>query len=153
MKKLLMLLLLPLATFALAPKAHAQTVGAASFFNNTIYCQNQKSLLSCALWLDPDGTYIVFFNRGGQKIMPQSAAGPFQFEGREGTYTTRIVGKDTQACLKPDTSTPFTYYTEKDGEVFAGAGCYTLPVLDVGTSEIKTLPGGKTYKFWLLAGR
>jgi len=152
MKKLLTLVLLALA-LGLAPKARAQTVGAENFFNNTIYYQNQKTLVSGALWLDPDGTYIVYFNRGGQKIMPQSAAGPFQFEGREGTYTTRIVGKDTEACLKPDTSTPFTYYTEKDGEVFAGTDCYALPALAVGTREIKTLPDGKSYKFWLLAGR
>jgi len=149
MKKLI-LGLTAMTAFAVA---RAQTVGAENFFNNTIYLQNQKTLVSGALWLNQDGSYIVFFNRGGQKIMPQSAAGPFQLEGREGTYTTRIVGSSTEACLKPDTSTKFTYYTEKGGEVFAGSGCYELPVLAVGASEVKTLPDGKTYKFWLLGGR
>jgi len=158
MKKFPSLGVVAFASFAAAglassPAAHAQTVGAEPFFNNTIYCQNQANLNTCTLWLNSDGSYQVFYNRGVQKTVPQSAGGPFQYEGREGTYSTKIVGAATQACLKPDTSTAFTYNTEKAGELYAGTGCYDLPALAVGASQIVKEPGGKTYKLWLLSGR
>lgn len=129
--------------------SQARAAGAEIFYNNTLYCQNQASFGTCTLWLNGDGTYQVFYNRGVQKVVPQSAAGPFQYEGREGTYTVN----GSQVCLKPDESTQFSYESEKAGEIYAGSGCYDLPALAVGQSVVKAEAGGKSYKFWLLAGR
>lgn len=154
MKKIALLLVLAgLVPPAYVNRVEAQTVGAELKYDNTVYFQNQGSLVSGSLWLNQDGSYVVYFNRGVQKTVPQSAAGPFQFEGREGSYTTRIMGGKTQACLKPDDAAGFTYNAEKAGEIYAGTGCYDLPALAVGTSGLMKKSDGKTYKMWLLAGR
>ncbi len=146
MKKLA-LTLCALAGFA----ANAQT---ASVYNNsTLYFQNQDTKVSGALWLDADGSYISYINRGVQTVVPQSAAGAFQYEGREGSYTLAINGATAHICLTPDTSTKFDYQSEKAGEVFAGPGCYDVPNLSPGGETIATAANNKNYKFWLLDGR
>jgi len=151
MKKHLLLLAAGGALAAFHSAAAATNV--ASLYDNTLYCQNQASLGTCTLWLNQDGTYQVFFNRGVQKVVPQSAAGPFQYEGRTGDYSIKTAGDATEVCLKPDVSTKFDYQTEKAGEIYAGSGCYSLPSLSVGQSLVASEAGGKSYKFWLLEGR
>jgi hypothetical protein len=122
-----------------------------SYLGNTLVCHNPTSGVVCRLWLNADGRYFVFFNRGALEG-PATLQGPFQIEMREGRYTVRSDSIVPQLCLWP-AAPRIKLDVEAEREIFSAAECYALPQLTVG----QTVPGrdaaGRVVQFWLLAGR
>jgi len=153
-----------LMVLAMLADALAVTVGAqsaapstdpdplANYYRNTLIWQNQTTHAIGRLWLNPDGRYFAFFNMGPQAKMPDTH-GPFQVQGREGSYTLRAAGAQYRLCLWPQ-APRITLGAQVQGELYAGADCYPLaphPVGDLWSES--TDPAGPVYKFWFVRGR
>lgn len=140
---LIALALLPLTS----PAAESP---AAAYFGNSLLCKSAKTGAVCELWLDESGKYAVFYD-SGKKAFVTGVNGPFQNEGRQGTYTAK-AGKDgLKLCLKPETDKP-PRPKGASPALFHDAGCLTLPAHAVGELWDFTWQG-ETYKMGLIKGR
>lgn len=146
-------LLLLLATVAAsaaigaAPRAAIPSV----YYGNTLVCRDAQANITCHVWFDSDGRYYVFFDLGKQP-QPATPHGPFQFEGREGTYTVRMGRQGLEACLHPS-SPKIELVADQRHALFAGAACYVVPRHALGDQWQYTDTRGQPYTLWLLAGR
>ena len=144
------------AAAALLP-ARAQMPGVTrdvltEYYDNTLIWQDLTTRAVGRLWLDGDGHFFVFYNMGPQP-RPPDISGPFQVEGRWGTYTLRHGNGAYQLCLWP--AAPRTRIdAEVQHEVFAQSACYPFAAHkpgDVWAQTADTL--GRPYRFWLVSGR
>jgi hypothetical protein len=141
-----------LVTLSLAAAQAGEANPLAAYFNATLLCKDQTSGVICHLWLDPDGRYFVYFDRGAQQVMPE-AGGNFRLEGRHGHYQLRGRGPARQLCLKPDATPGKTFQVEQSGEQYAGKGCYSLELHQPGEHWSQSGASGKSYQMWLVDGR
>ena len=121
----------------------------ASYYENSLVCQNQKTHAVCHLWLNPDGTYYAFYDLGPQP-KPAQIDGPFEIEGREGRY--RVVARQgaLEVCLQPQP--PVSLAAESAHELFSEAACYAVAPHKVGDKWEISWQGAQ-YTLWLLEGR
>ncbi|MFT3807383.1 hypothetical protein [Arenimonas sp.] len=123
----------------------------ASYYGNTLLCQNQSSKAICHLWLNPDRTFFVMYDRGVQPDVPV-AGGNFRIEGRRGTYQLQGKPGAYEVCLKPDSVPGKKFAIEMTGEIYGGKACYALPERQLGSSWMHSTADGKQYKMWLVKG-
>jgi hypothetical protein len=122
-----------------------------SFFQNTLVCQDHETKAVCHVWFNDDGGYYVFYDLGAQS-KPASIEGPFQFEGREGTYSLREQTAGVEVCLHP--AVPVVpLAAQKAHEFLSEAECYPLALHAVGARWQQSDRRGRQYTFWLMAGR
>ena len=122
-----------------------------SFFDNTLICQDHDTKAVCHVWFNSDGSYYVFYDLGPQP-KPAAINGPFQFEGREGTYFLKVQGAGVEVCLRP--ATPVVALAAQHAHEFLSeANCYPLALHHVGARWQQADSRGREYTFWLLAGR
>ena len=121
----------------------------ASYYENSLVCQNQKTHAVCHLWLNPDGTYYAFYDLGPQS-KPAQIDGPFEIEGREGHY--RVVPRPgvLEVCLQPRPSVRLA--AQSAHELFSEAACYAVAPHEVGDKWVTRWRGAR-YTLWLLKGR
>jgi len=123
----------------------------ANYYTSTLICEDQTTKAQCRLWLNPDGKYFAFYNLGPQSKVPD-INGPFQVEGREGTYTLRDDGGVYQLCLWV-AAPRIRIGAEVAGEMYSEAACYPFAPHKAGDAwNDKDLVGRDT-KFWLMKGR
>ncbi|MFT3906956.1 MAG: hypothetical protein QM718_11670 [Steroidobacteraceae bacterium] len=123
----------------------------AELYGNTLVCQNQVTKAKCRLWVNPDGKYFAFFDNGSQPN-PPDINGPFQIEGREGTYTVRNDTGANQLCLWI-AAPRIKLLAEANKEMYSESACYALGAHKVGESWVEKDASGRDVKFWLMAGR
>jgi hypothetical protein len=122
-----------------------------SFFDNTLICQDHDTKAVCHVWLNSDGSYYVFYDLGPQP-KPALINGPFQFEGREGTYLLKAQAAGVEVCLRP--SAPVVALAaQRAHEFLSEAQCYPLALHNVGARWQQADRRGREYTFWLMAGR
>ena len=121
------------------------------FFDNTLICQDHGTKAVCHVWFNSDGSYYVFYDLGPQP-KPAAINGPFQFEGREGTYSLEVQGAGVEVCLRPTTPV-VTLAAQRAHEFLSEAKCYPLALHHVGARWQQADRRGREYTFWLLAGR
>jgi hypothetical protein len=148
----LVVLVATLLTLAIVPAFSMQPPESAvqAYFGNTLVCHNPTSGVVCRLWLNEDGSYFVFYNRGAL-AGPATLRGPFQIEMREGRYTVRMEAAGPRLCLRPAPVTRLD--VENDREMFSAAECYGLPQLALGRTSPGSDSAGRTIRFWLMSGR
>jgi hypothetical protein len=135
------------------PAAQATEVNPlAAYANATVLCKDQASGVVCHLWLDANGRYFVYFDRGAQQVMPE-AGGNFRLEGRRGDYQLRRRGGAHELCLKPDAVPGKTFQVATSGELYGGKGCYGFEFHQPGEHWLQTDAAGKSYQMWLVDGR
>jgi hypothetical protein len=143
------------ATLIVLPLLAAQAAEVnplAAYANSTVLCKDQASGVVCHLWLDTNGRYFIYFDRGAQQVMPE-AGGNFRLEGRRGDYRLRGRGGARELCLKPDAVPGKTFQVETSGELYAGKGCYGFELHQPGEHWLQTDAAGKSYQMWLVDGR
>lgn len=123
----------------------------ADYYANTLVCQNQVTKAVCRLWVNPDGHYFAFFDNGSQPN-PPGIEGPFQIEGREGTYTVRNDDGSTQLCLWV-AAPRIRLLAESQQQMYSESACYPLAAHKAGESWLAKDASGRDVKFWLMAGR
>jgi hypothetical protein len=112
------------------------TTPAALYFGQTLLCRQQATGATCALWLNPDGRYAVFYDTG-RPTLPR-------FQGRQGAYQLTA----TSLCLRPNESpAPDIGVT-----LFHDQGCTALPVHPIGEAFDLTADG-QSYTLELVQGR
>lgn len=122
----------------------------AGHYGNTVLCQEVDSRHACRLWLDPDGGYKVFYDFGPQN-KPATVNGPFQFEGREGTYTIQRDANAVRVCLKPASTAQ--YRMQSDRKLFGEAACYAIEPRQPGANWTQRDALDRAVRLWLVAGR
>ena len=121
------------------------------FFENTLVCQDRETKAVCRAWFNGDGGYYVFYDLGAQS-KPASIDGPFQFEGREGTYSLHEQTGGVEVCLQP--AMPVVPLAAQSAHEFLSeAECYPLALHAVGARWQQSDRRGRQYTFWLMAGR
>jgi hypothetical protein len=120
------------------------------YLGNTLVCQDTTDGATGRLWLNADGSYRIFYDRGHPTV-PQSATAPI--EERQGTYTTSFGLNGNEVCMTPDASIVQRGQIEQDGEIYAGSACYPLPLKAVGQTWTTTDAAGHSYRMWLQQGR
>lgn len=124
----------------------------ANYYDNTLIWQNPATHAIGRLWLERDGHYFAFYNVGAQS-QPATPDGPFQVQGREGTYTLRTAGSGWRLCLWP-AAPRIRIGAEGQRELYAGADCYLFSPHAVGDSWTESADSaGRDYRFWLARGR
>ena len=137
---------------AALPAVAADPDPLASYYENTLIWQNQATKAIGRLWLERDGRYFAFYNVGPQST-PPGANGPFQVQGREGTYTLRNGAAPYQLCLWP-AAPRVRIGAEAARELHAEGACYRFTPRDVGAMWDETAdPLNRPYRFWLVKGR
>jgi hypothetical protein len=143
-----LLLLLALA----GPLLAGEPAAAHDYFDNTLIWQNQATGATGRLWLNQDGHYFAFYNLGPQP-KPPDVNGPFQVEGRLGTFTLRSEGGAAQLCLWP-ASPRMQLSAQIQHELFSEGMCYDFVPHAVGDIWTESAdPLHRSYKFWLVKGR
>jgi hypothetical protein len=124
----------------------------ADYYDNTLIWKNLSTGSVGRLWLNRDGRYYAFYNLGPQP-RPPDVNGPFQVEGRIGTYTVRDDGGQSRLCLWP--AAPRTRLgAEMQHELFAESRCYPLTLHRVGDSWTQqSSTDTREYKYWFVPGR
>lgn len=149
---------LALATLTLAlasgmPTRAADADPIAQYRHNVLACLNVTTRATCIIWFgnvwkEGDNGYVVMWDRGPQAELP-TVGGNFRMEGRDGKLSFR----KGQVCLKPNPARGAKFFTDKDGELYAGAGCYELAAHAPGEQWTQRDAKGREVKFWLLPGR
>jgi hypothetical protein len=122
------------------------------YFRNTLIWQNQASRATGRIWLNPDGHYYAFYNLGPQPKAPD-VHGPFQVEGRLGTFTLRTEAFGSLLCLWP-ASPRLELKAQQEHELYSESMCYPFVSHAVGDIwEESADPLHRAYKFWLVKGR
>jgi hypothetical protein len=122
------------------------------YFENTLIWHNQVTGATGRLWLNQDGHYFAFYNLGPQ-IKPPDVNGPFQVEGRIGTFTLRTERGASLLCLWP-ASPRLQLAAQIQHELYSEPMCYDFvphAVDDVWNESADPLH--RSYKFWLVKGR
>jgi hypothetical protein len=133
------------------PVSAANPASLQYYFENTLVCQDHETKGVCHAWFNSDGGYYVFYDLGAQS-KPASIEGPFQFEGREGTYSLHERTDGVEVCLQP--SKPIVPLAAQSAHEFLSeAECYPLAVHTVGARWQQSDRRGRQYTFWLMAGR
>lgn len=117
---------------------------------NTIVCQDVTNLAVCRIFLNADGTYEAFYFFGKQPKMPE-ADGPFEQEGREGTYVVARAAGQSWVCIKP-APVGVSMQMETGHEFFGEEACYALSAHKLGDKWTQRSLG-KQFTLWLLEGR
>jgi hypothetical protein len=124
----------------------------ANYYDNTLVWQNQATRAIGRIWLNRDGRYFAFYNVGPQST-PPGTNGPFQVQGREGSYTLRKSAAPYQLCLWP-AAPRMRIGAEVARELHAEGACYRFTPREVGAEWNETAdPLNRPYKFWLVMGR
>jgi hypothetical protein len=135
-----------------APLQAAGMTSPGNYFDNTLIWQNQATGATGRIWLNPDGRYFAFYNLGPQP-RPPDIHGPFQVEGRTGTFTVRSENGAAQLCLSP-ASPRIELGAQLQHELYSEGMCYGFDPHAVGDSWSATAdPLARSYKFWLVKGR
>jgi hypothetical protein len=122
------------------------------YFDNTLIWRNQVTGATGRIWLNPDGRYYSFYNLGPQPKPPDSH-GPFQIEGRMGTFSLRAESSAPMLCLSP-ASPRFDLGAQLQHELYSEALCYGFVAHAVGDIWTESAdPLSRSYKFWLVKGR
>ena len=121
------------------------------FFDNTLICQDHDTKAVCHVWFNRDGSYYVFYDLGPQP-KPALIDGPFQFEGREGTYLLKVQAAGVELCLRPAIPV-VSLAAERTHEFLSEAECYPLALHNVAARWQQADRRGREYTFWLMAGR
>jgi hypothetical protein len=122
------------------------------YFDNTLIWKNQATGATGRIWLNADGRYFAFYNLGPQP-KPPDVHGPFQIEGRPGTFTLRAEGSESLLCLWP-ASRRLELGAQLQHELYSEAMCYEFAPHAIGDSWIEDAdPLHRPYKFWLVKGR
>jgi hypothetical protein len=122
------------------------------YFENTLIWQNQATGATGRIWLNQDGHYFAFYNLGPQAKAPD-VHGPFQVEGRLGTFTLRTEGGASQLCLWP-ASPRVQLSAQMQRELYSESACYDFAPHAVGDIWTESAdPLHRSYKFWLVKGR
>jgi hypothetical protein len=142
--------------FALAlsvqPLLAGETSALHEYFDNTLIWQNRASGAIGRIWLNPDGRYYAFYNLGPQPKAPD-VHGPFQIEGRSGTFTMRNMPAGSLLCLWPS-SPRAELKAQQQRELYSEAMCYTFVLHSVGDVwDDSADPLHRAYRFWLVKGR
>jgi hypothetical protein len=140
-----------LAALAVGSASATDLTPLRSFFDNTLVCQDHETKAVCHVWFNGDGTYYVFYDLGPQP-KPASIEGPFQFEGREGTYSLHEQAAGVEVCLQP--AMPVVLLAAQNAHEFLSEmECYPLALHAVGTRWQQSDRRGRQYTFWLMPGR
>lgn len=134
-----------------ADKKVAVTDPVANYYDNTLTCQNQVTKAVCRVWLNRDGRYYVFYNLGAQPKMPD-INGPFQINGRTGTYTIRNDDGQTRLCLWVE-APRIKINAEQQREMYSEATCYPFTPHKVGDKWSEKDLLGRDLTLWLTEGR
>jgi hypothetical protein len=121
----------------------------ASYYGNSLVCQNQKTHAVCHVWLNPDGSYYSFYDLGPQPE-PAQINGPFQVEGREGRYSVTARSGVLEVCMRPQP--PVLLAAQSAHELFSEAACYPIAHHDIGDKWVTHWKGAQ-YTLWLLERR
>jgi hypothetical protein len=127
----------------------ADTSAASAYFGNSLLCKSAAGGV-CDLWLEPSGEYSVFYD-SGKKAFVKDVTGPFQYEGRKGTYTASRADGGVQICLTPEAENP-PRPSGASPALFHDAGCVTVPDHPLGEVWNFTFQG-EGYKVGLIKGR
>lgn len=124
-----------------------------NYHGNSLVCLDSVTKATCYIWFgsvwkDGDQSYMVMWDRGVQTELP-TVGGNFRIEGRDGTYKL----KGGQLCLSPKSNPKKSYAMEKQGELYAGSGCYEVAPHAVGDKWTQKDAQGREVTFWLLKGR
>jgi hypothetical protein len=134
------------------PLLAGETSALQDYFNNTLIWQNQASGATGRIWLNPDGRYYAFYNLGPQP-KPPDVHGPFQIEGRQGTFTLRNEAAGSLLCLWPASPRP-ELKAQQQHELYSEPMCYPFVPHSVGDIwDDSADPLNRAYKFWLVKGR
>jgi hypothetical protein len=123
----------------------------ASYFDNSLVCEDQSTRATCRLWLYRDGSYRAFFAVAAPPAAPD-IHGPFRINGREGTYTLREDGSRHQLCLFAG-APRVLLSAERQQVLFAESRCYPVEAHRVGDRWTQADALGHRYRLWLLEGR
>jgi hypothetical protein len=152
MRRALLLMIMGVCgTLPLGARA-ANPAWLSAYFGNSVVCKALMGPASCHLWLNADGSYDIFYDRGMQSESPKDMHGPFEFEGRDGSYRLENAPTGYRLCLTPNKAA-WGYAIEKTHELFAEASCYAIAPHQIGDAWLDIDAYGKHYKMWLLAGR
>jgi len=145
-------ILLGLGLICAAPAARAADDSAlAPYFNNSVICRDDTTHAVCHLWLNPDHTYFLMYDRGVQPV-PATPGGIFRVEGRDGSYRLEQTAGGTQLCLAPNHVPGKVFQIEKAREIYGGAGCYPFAPHQVGDKWTVQDAAGRTVTEWLVSG-
>jgi hypothetical protein len=123
----------------------------ANYYANTLTCRNEVTQAICRVWLNRDGQYFVFYNLGKQPKAPD-INGPFQINGRTGTWTVRPDGAGVKLCLW--VAAPRTkILAEQQKEMYSEATCYPFTAHKVGDKWTDKDLQGREVTMWLTEGR
>jgi hypothetical protein len=139
-------------TFSVQPLLAGETSALHDYVSNTLIWQNQATRATGRIWLNPDGRYYAFYNLGPQPKAPD-VHGPFQVEGRLGTFTLRNETAGSLLCLWP-ASPRLELKAQQQHELYSESKCYSFAPHTVGDIwEESADPLNRAYKFWLVKGR
>jgi len=148
----LALSLLGLGLICAAPAARAADENSlAPYYNNSVVCRDDTTHAVCHLWLNPDRTYFLMFDRGAQPV-PATPGGIFRVEGRDGTYRLKQSASGTLLCLSPNHVPGKIFQIEKAGEIYGGAACYPFAPHQIGDKWSVQDAKGRTVTEWLVSG-
>lgn len=149
-------LMLSLAAGAVAVAADKKTPAPAdplaNYYDNTLSCRNEVTKAICRVWLNRDGKYFVFYNLGAQPKAPD-INGPFQINGRAGTYTVRTgASGQVKLCLWVE-APRIKILAEQKQEMYSQATCYPFTPHKVGDKWTEQDLQGRELTMWLTEGR
>jgi len=122
------------------------------YYDNTLVWQNQSTRAVGRMWLNRDGHYFAFYNMGPQAKVPDTN-GPFQVQGRQGSYTLREQDGHYSLCLWP-AAPRMRIGAEVQHELFSEGACYSFVPHKSGELWMEDNdPGSRSYKMWLVKGR
>jgi hypothetical protein len=122
-----------------------------NYYTNTLTCRNEVTKAICRVWLNRDGQYFAFYNLGAQAKAPD-INGPFQINGRTGTWTVRPDGNGVKLCLW--VAAPRTkILAEQRQEMYSEATCYPFTPHKVGDKWTEKDLQGRELTLWLTEGR
>jgi len=135
-----------------APGARAADAEALTpYFNNSVICRDDVTHAVCHLWLNPDHTFFLMYDRGVQPV-PATPGGDFRVEGRDGNYRLEQTASSTELCLSPNKVPGKVFQIEKAGELYGGPGCYPFAPHQVGDKWVVQDARGRTVTEWLVSG-
>ena len=143
--------LMTLTASAADKKASAPVDPLANYYSNTLTCRNEVTKAICRVWLNSNGEYFVFYNLGSQSKAPD-INGPFQINGRTGSYTVRRDGDGVKLCLWV-AAPRIKILAEQNQEMYSAATCYPFTPHKVGDKWTEQDLQGRELTMWLTKGR
>jgi len=141
-----------LGIMAAAPGAYAADDSVlAPYYGNSVICRDDATHAVCHLWLNPDHTYFLMYDRGVQPV-PATPGGDFRVEGRDGTYRLEQRPDGEALCLAPNKVPGKVFRIEQAGEIYGGAACYPFAPHQVGDRWVVRDAHGRSVTLWLVTG-